>query len=148
MLLLFSATLIVAKTIYKSKDAEGNIIFSDIQPLSDSETFTITSSSAAQPNNGDVNTSEEETTDEKESDSSISSLPADKNKKETPKTLKEQIQQTCEIYRNNLSILEKKKQLVFSVDADGNKKFFSDEERAKEIETLQENIEAYCQSSD
>lgn len=135
-----SGSLVLANTIYKSKDAQGNVIFSGTQPSPNAEKVDIDVSTPTETTNTT-------TTEKKSSPATTSSnAPPPQGAEEFDPIQKELVKKTCESYRANLQLLNTTGRRIYTTDDKGESHYFSEEEQQQEIKKLQDNIAQHCQN--
>lgn len=123
---------IFAETIYKDKDSQGNVTYSDIRPSDDAEEINIKIDKPL------FKTNAQPLQEELKPEAPVPSPP------ELTPEQKEEIKKTCDNYRSNLATLNMKGRRIYTVNEKGEYHYYNDKERADEIKKLEDNIKQYC----
>lgn len=121
---------------YRWKDAEGNLKLSDRPPGGDikSEFITTPGSKKSRSSGGETTIQSRDT------------KKADEAKPDFPKemeVLPEKDPEICQQAQGNLKALSGKTRIRI-VDADGNKRFITDEERQTQLSRAKESVDIHC----
>lgn len=141
-LTVFSSSVLIAAQVYKSTDAQGNVIYSD-KPSAGSvpvqvNTAPIGNNQAVQQTQQIIEQQKAE--EEQQQKNTVENQQAQQKAKE-----EERVKELCENSKTNLALLQDTGRRVYTITPDGEYHYFSDKERQQEIERLQEQIKSYCQ---
>jgi len=127
-----------AKKVYKSKDAQGNVIFSDSPQAPNAEAIILYSPAT----NTQPQPSSHTDTQTAEISPSKTPPPPPEDPEWTAR-----VKEACTGYQKNLSRLQETGRRVYTVNGQGEYHYLSDEERQKAIEELQQDIATHCQNA-
>ncbi len=130
--------------IYKSRDADGNVYYSNNPVSNNAEKITLDPApalSAIQEKqqrqaNARAEADQKETTATKQQ----------KAQALVHEDYQEQLNKACQRYRNNLALLKEKGRRVYTVSPEGEYHYLSEDERQQQIATTQHNIDMFCSS--
>ena len=134
-LLAFSLEATADATLYRWKDAAGNPVVSDRPPSSGTEFETITTTSNLVRSLEDEPAPAPEPTPPK---------PVKKSDKPVSQKFRVSNPEYCEEAKNNLIVIDNAPRIRMQGE-NGELRYLTDEERAKQREDNLETIEAYCQ---
>lgn len=137
--LTISFSAVADKPIYKWKDSQGNIKYTQSKPPRGTEYETIyqrqTGNSKQESENVSSNSDKNDVQDEMIAEQ-------EKAKKKVAQANADIRKKNCTIAKNNLQTLTTSARVFTEVD--GERRLLTDQERATQTATAQENVDKYC----
>ncbi|RDX37550.1 DUF4124 domain-containing protein [Kangiella sp. HD9-110m-PIT-SAG07] len=128
------------KPIYKWKDDQGNIKYTQSKPPRGTEFETIYQ---RQSNSSEQQSQSSRPTQSNTTDTQDQMIAAQESQQKSARQAnKEILQKNCEIAKNNSDTLTNSPRVFTEID--GERRLLTDEERSSKLEAAQSNIDKYC----
>ncbi|NVK21647.1 MAG: DUF4124 domain-containing protein [Kangiellaceae bacterium] len=141
MIALMSTSVIAGQTIYKWKDAKGNLKYTQTKPPAGTAYVTIKNRDSRASSSPAPQASEQAASATSKQDEIIAQQEAEK--KRVNSANQEINRKNCTIAKNNLEVLETRSRV--QVEENGERRMLSDEERAERLTKAKENVSKFCE---